>query len=187
MAKRKRETADEELATRDQRKTVKKQKTKDTTASQAKASSKISQKNTQTEKSTLPFSDRSDEKLARRLAKREKKAFRIQQRGELGRGDGIQIGKKEGNTNSSKTNERKRFGKQHIITSTEGHESPEQGERGGQNMIRKHKSKKKKSKDRTVGSNDKKSKDLETVAWKLTDAVGGQMLDVDPVFSPDEK
>lgn len=156
MTKRKRETADEESAVREQRKRAKTQK-------------------------YPPFSE-----IARRLAKQEREAFQRQQQAESGRGDGVEIGKKDGNSTLSKTNEKESPGKQQTIPLTDRHESPEHGGRGGQNMIRKHKPKKK-SKDRTVRSNEKKSKDVDTAAWRLSEAVGGQMLDVDPVFSPDEK
>lgn len=56
-------------------------------------------------------------------------------------------------------------------------------------MTTEHKSKKKKRKDRIVRRNGKKSKgkSVETATWKVSDSLGGQMLDVDPVFSPDEK
>ena len=76
-----------------------------------------------------------------------------------------------------------------IEGSTQAHESQEREKEGGQILTTEHKSKKKKGKDKTVRQNGKKSKGktVETATWKVSDSVGGQMLDVDPVFSPDEK
>ncbi len=76
-----------------------------------------------------------------------------------------------------------------IEGSTQAHANPNREKEGGQILTTEHKSKKKKGKDRTVRRNGKKSKGktVETATWKISDSLGGQMLDVDPVFSPDEK
>lgn len=46
----------------------------------------------------------------------------------------------------------------------------------------------KKSKRRDRAAGEKRTvEDFKDSAWKVSDAVGGRLLDLDPVFSPDEK
>ena len=182
MTKRKRETADEESAALNEQKIIKKQKTSTTRASKAASEPLDTEASAQ-----VP--DRKKEKLTRRLAKREKKALKSTQRNESGRSDGIKTGEHDGNTVSSGIQERKPLEKGRAALSKKWHKSKEGGKEGGQNLTKKHRSKKEKRKDRNEHSSGKKSKEraVEMATWKVSDPLGGQMLDVDPIFSPDEK
>lgn len=173
MSKRKRETANEESATPEQRKKVKNQKTN-------------TPKDTETEGSAQAFPDRGSEKLARKLAKRERKAPEKQQRDETERKDGI---KGDGDTGYVQGQEQTLLENGRTAASRNRHEGPEREKDGGQKLRREQKSKKEKRKDRAVRTKGKKSKEkaVEKATWKVSDAFGGQMLDVDPVFSLDEK
>lgn len=189
MSKRKRETANEESATREQSKKVKKQKTSTTRAPQAKAPSTAAPTYTETEGSAPVPSDRTYAKLAGKLARREKEALQKPQRDESGRKDGIKTGEGDEDTELVEFRERKSLENGKSAASKNQHESQERGKEGGQVLTGEHKSKKDKPKDRTVRPNGKKNKGkaVETATWKVSDSLGGQMLDVDPVFSPDEK
>lgn len=134
-------------------------------------------------------SDRRNEKLARRLAKRNKEASEKPQQDESGRKDGIKTGDGDDNTGLVEKRERKSLEKGQFGPSRNRPESREIEKEGGQELTGKHKSNEEKRKDRTVRPKGKeiKEKAVETAMWKVSDSLGGQMLDVDPVFSPDEK
>ena len=188
MSKRKRETADEESATLEQPKKVKKQKTDTTKAPQAKATSNAAPNRTETEVS-VQIPDQRNEKLALKLAKREKRALKKPRRDESGREDGIKTGEDGNDTAMVEIRERKSSEKEKTAVSRIRRESREREKEGGRKLTGKHKSMQEKRRDRTVGSNGHKSKEraAEPATWKVSDPLGGQMLDVDPVFSPDEK
>lgn len=190
MSKRKRETADEESATPGRRKKVKKQKTSKTRISQAKDASNTSPKHVESEEYTQLPQDRDNKKHARKLANREKGALERSQRDGLERKDEIRTGEDDEDIRLVKIRETKSLEKGHSAAAPGRHESREREEEGGQKLTVKRKPKReKRSRDRTARSNGKKNKkkDIEIATWKVSDPLGGQMLDVDPVFSPDEK
>ena len=190
MTKRKRETADEESIHREQSKKAKKQKTNTNITPQVKSSSNTPLKHTQTAKSVQALHDEGSKKLARKIAKREKRALAKAQRDESAFKDGSKTGDADGNNGLAEYQDRKSVGKGEAANR---HESQEREEEGGQNLTNKHRSKKEKRKERGVRSSGKKSgkksrrKDVERATWTVSDPSGGQMLDVDPIFSPDEK
>lgn len=175
MSKRKRETVEEESVAPEQHKRTKKRKTNTTKASKAVP------KHPENEGSARVNLDIRSAKLPRRLVKREKRALRAQKRKGLGHKDGIKTGEYDGNTGVVGLQEGKHSEKE--LTAAE------RGKEGGPRLTEKHKLKKEKRKDRTVQSRGKKGKKegLEIRKWNVSDPLGGQMLDVDPVFSPDEK
>ena len=175
MSKRKLETVDEESTTPEQRRKSKKRKTN-------------IPKHTNIEGPVQVSNDRRNEKLARKFAKREIQALEKQQRDEPGSQGGIKTGEGEDDTRSIKTQE-KLLEKGRTGAFSNRHGSSKREKEIGQKSTGEQKLKKEKLKDRTVRRNGKKSKEkgVKTVTWKVSDAFGGQMLDVDPVFSPDEK
>ena len=182
MSKRKRETADEELASRERHRETKKQRTNTATP-------KAVPKYPETEGSAQLKADRRKKKLARRLAKREKKAQWSQQRNESGRKDGIRTGEHDGDARMVEAQGKKLLKKGRTDSSKNRHGNQGSGKKDGPNLREKHKSKKQKHKEKNVQSSGKKSKKeaVETMTWKISGPLGGQMLDVDSVFSPDEK
>ena len=186
MSKRKRETADEASATPEQPKKVKKQKTR---ASQAKDPWTAAPDPTGAEESAQGALDRRNKKLARKLAKRGKATLEKPQRDESGREDGTNTGKDNDDAGLLEVREKKLVEKGQTATSSNRHESREREKESGQKLAEKHKPKEEKRRDRIVRSNGKESKKkaVESATWKVSEPVGGQMLDVDPVFSPDEK
>lgn len=182
MSKRKREKADEESATTEQPKKVKKQRTNATRTPQAKTPSDAAAKHIKTQESDQVPSDKRNEKLARKLAQREEKVLEKLQQDESGRKDGIKTGEDHEDTGLVQRQVRESFKRGQMATSRNPHKSRKREGEGGQNSGGKHK-------DRTVRSSGKKDEDkaVETATWKVSDSVGGQMLDVDPAFSPDEK
>lgn len=188
MTKRKRETADEESATLEQPKNGKKQRSDTTRAPQGKATSNVgSQHGTEISAQVPP--DRRTEKLARRLAKREAGALVKPRQGESGRKDGMKTREDDIDTESVNIRGGKSLEKGQITASRNRHGSREREQEGGQKLTAKHKSKIEKRRERTAGSRrrNNKEKAAETATWKVSDPLGGQMLDADPVFSPDEK
>lgn len=160
MIKRKHERVDEESVTPKQSKNYKKQKTN----THAKAPSNAAP-NGMEDVGFIPVpSNGENEKLVRKLAKREKRALEKSQRDESGRKNGFQA--KEVDDDIRIFDKRERNG-----------------------LTGKHKSKKEKREGSTKQPKGKKSKGkaVESVTWEVSEPLGGQMLDVDPVFSPDEK
>lgn len=186
MSKRKLETADEESATHEQPEKVKKQKTN---TSQAKALSNITPKHTEVKVSAQVPPDQRNEKLARKLVKREKRALEKLRRDESGRKDGIKTREDDEGTELVEVRESKSSEKENTAASRNRHDSRKREKEGGQKLTGKHKSKTEKRRDKTASSNGHKNKEnaAEPVTWKVSDPLGGQMLDVDPVFSVDEK
>lgn len=182
MSKRKREKADEESATTEQPKKVKKQRTNATRTAQAKAPSDAAAKHIKIQESDQVPPDKRNEKLARKLAQREEKVLEKLQQDESGRKDGIKTGEDHEDTGLVPRKVRESFEGGQMARSRNPHKSRKREGEGGQKSGGKHK-------DRTVRSSGKKDEDkaVETATWKVSDSVGGQMLDVDPVFSPDEK
>ena len=186
MTKRKRATADEESINREQSKKTKKQKTNTTFTPQVKGSLNTPLKHTQPAESVQGLHDKRSKKLARNIAKREKKGLAKARRDESVFKDGSKTGDADGNNGLVEYQDQK------FVENGEAadrHESQEREEEGGQTLTNKHRSKKEKRKDRDVRSSGKKSrkKDIERATWTISDPLGGQMLDVDPVFSPDEQ
>lgn len=188
MSKRKRETADEESATSELSKRIKKQKNTPR-APHAKAPSDAIPKHTKTQDFAQVPPDRSNDKLARKLAKQEKKALKKLQRDDLGPDDGTKTGEDHGDTGKLQGQVGESLEKGQMVGSGNRQKSREREREDGQKLTRKHKSKKDKRKDSTGRSSRKKDEEtaVEAATWKVSDSVGGQMLDVDPVFSPDEK
>ena len=189
MSKRKRETADEEPLPSRQLKRANTQKTNTTRAPRARALSNAAPIHAETKGPTQLLADRKSGKLARKTAKREKRALEKPQRDRSRRKDGVA---KEGNGDAKllETTERTLSERGQTAPSQIRDEGLEREKEGGQKLSGKHNTKKVKHKDKTVRPNGKKSKTevaAETATWKVSDSVGGQMLDVDPVFSPDEK
>ena len=186
MAKRKRETADEESATPEQQKHVKKQKTSNMRISQAKDAAP---KHKGSEGSAQLPLGREDQEDSHKFAKRQRRALKKSQRDGLKRKDEIRTGEDDEDIRLVKTRGTKSLEKGHRAEAPNRHVSRKREKEGGQTLTGKHKSKKEKRRDKTVRPNEKKSKrkDIETATWKVSDPLGGQMLDVDPVFSPDEK
>lgn len=189
MPKRKRDAVDEESATPEQSKPVKKQKTDTTRPIQARVPSNVTTKHTETKGSTRVPPDRRNRKLARKRVKREKEALKNPPRDESGRKDGIKMGEDDDDTGLVEIREKKSLEKGQPAASRNQPESRKGKKEGGQKLTRKHKSKKEKRRDRNVGPNgqENREKAVETATWKVSDPSGGQMLDVDPAFSPDEK
>ena len=185
MSKRKREKADEESITPEQSKRAKKQKTKATITPRAKASLNAAVKYTEGEGSVQALHDERGKEFARKIAKQEKKALARAQRDE----SRLKVGNKavEADDNSGLAEgQDQRSVEKGQVGNWNG--SQEQAKEGGQSLTKKQRSKKEKRKDRNVRSSGKerKKKHVERATWKASDPVGGQMLDVDPVFSPDD-
>ena len=183
MSKRKLETADEESAAPEQYKRTKKRKTNTTRASKA-----LPQR-PEIKGLARGDLDRRSEKLARRLAKRENKAPEDQNRNESGRKDGVKTGDYDGSAGVVGLQETKPLEKGRTAALKNRHESRERGNEGSPKSEKKHKSKSEKRKDRIVQLSGKKGKekDVGSATWNVSDPLGGQLLDVDPVFSLDEK
>ncbi len=186
MAKRKRETADGESATPEQSKKIKKLKRGPTSTPQVKATSNIAPKQSDIERSIQVSDSKRDEKRARRHARREKETLEKTQRDESGHIDGVKARADGGDTGSAEVQRPKLLGKSQTRNR---HKSRKREEEGGQELTGKHKSKRVRRNDKNERSNGKrrKEKDVVTAKWKVSDPLGGQMLDADPVFSPDEK
>ena len=182
MSKRKRETVNEELASPERHRETKKQRTNTTT-------SKAVPKHSETEGSAQVQVDRRKKKLARKLAKRERKAQESRQRNESGRKDGIKTGEHDGDTRMVGVQEKRLLKKGRTESSKNRNGNRERGKKDSPKSREKHKSKKEKRKEKTMQLSGKKSKkeSIEIATWKVSDPLGGQMLDVDSVFSPDEK
>ena len=183
MSKRKLEAADEQSAAPEQSKRTKKQKTSTTRTSEA------APRQPNTKGSVQTSAHGRNEKLARKLAKREREALKDPQRNESEHKNGSKAGDYDGNTGLAGMQERELLEHRQITAPRNRHESREKAQEGGQKLTKKHKSKKKKRNDRTVESSGKKSREMavDVATWKVSDSLGGQMLDVDLVFSPDEK
>lgn len=191
MAKRKRETADEESSTPQQRKNVKKQKTSKIRISQAKdaAPKHIGSKGS----AQLP-PVRANKNLAGKLTKREKRTLEKLQRGGSERKEEIKTAEDNEDIRLVKIRGTKLLEKGQSAAAPDRHvsrkrEKAKREKEGGQTSTGKHKTKQEKRRDKTFRQTRKKSKekDIETATWKVSDPLGGQMLDVDPIFSPDEK
>ena len=182
MSKRKRDTTDEDVASPGRRRESKKQRMSTT-------KSKTVPKHPETEGPAQFQIDRKKNRLARKLEKRERKAQRIQQRNESGREDKIKTREPNGVTRLVKKQERRLLKKGLAELSKTRHGDQELGKKDGSRLREKHKSKKEKRKEKNVLPSVKESKKeaAEIATWKTSDPVGGQMLDVDPVFSLDEK
>ena len=182
MSKRKRETADEALASLERHRETKKQRTNSIT-------SKAAPKQQGTEGSAQLKARKREEKRARKLAKRERRDQASQQRKESGRQDGIKTGEHGGDTRMVEVQEKRLLKKGRIKSSKSRQGNQELGKAAGQKLREKHKSKKEKRKEKSAQSSGFKDKKeaVEATMWKISDPLGGQMLDVDPVFSPDEK
>ena len=182
MSKRKRETADEELASPERHRESKKQRTNTTT-------SKAVPKHPETEGSPQVQVDRRKKKIARKLAKRERKAQESQQRNESGRTDEIKTGEHDGDIRIVGVQEKRLLKKGRAESSKNRHGKQELGKKYGPKLREKQKSKKEKRKEKNVQSSGKKIKKeaVEITTWKISEPLGGQMLDIDSVFSPDEK
>ena len=189
MSKRKRVTPDEESAAPRQSKKPKTQKTNTAKAPRARALSNAATNHAETKGPIEIPASRKSEKLRRKIAKREKGALNKPQRDQSRLKDGVA---KEGNGDAMllETPEGTLSKKVQMTSSQIRHEDQQRGKEGCRKRSGKDGKKKVKHKDRTVRSNGKKSK-IEvaagTVKWKVSESVGGQILDVDPVFSPDEK
>lgn len=175
MTKRKREKADEESAAPEQLKGIKKRKTDTTKAPTAVP------KQPETEGYAQVDLESRSAKFARRHVKRERRALKAQQRKELERKADFKTGEYDGNIGVVGVQEGKHSEKEQNAV--------ERGEEVGPRLTVKQKSKKEKRQDRNVQSSGKKSKEkgVKVAKWNVSDPLGGQMLDVDPVFSPDEK
>ena len=187
MSKRKHETIDEELPSPERHRETKKQRT----------NSKILKavpKHPETEGSAQVQVDRKKKKVARKLAKRERRAQERQQRNESGRRDGTKTGEHGGDTQMAGMQEKALLKEGRAESSKNRHGNRERGKKDRPKSREKHKSKKEKRKEKAIQPSGKKSKNesvenesVEMAKWKVSDPLGGQMLDVDPVFSPDEK
>ena len=106
-----------------------------------------------------------------------------------GRKDGIGIGEYDNNTGEVGAQGTEALDKGRIAASKTPLHNREHGKDGVQKVTEKHNSKKEKSKNGTVQPSGKKSKvkEVAIATWKVSDPLGAHMLDVDPVFSPDEK
>ena len=183
MSKRKLEAADEQSAAPEQSKRTKKQKTNTTRTSEAAPRQHNAKGSVQTS------AHGRNEKLARKLAKREREALKDPQRSESEHKNGSKAGDYNDNTGLVGIQERELLEHRQTAAPKNRHESREKAQEGGQKLTKKNKSKKKKRNDRTVESSGKKSREraVDAATWKVSDSLGGQMLDVDLVFSPDEK
>ena len=182
-------TPDEESAAPRQPKKAKTRKTNTARAPRAKAPSNAAPNHAETKGSIEILASRKSEKLRRKIAKREKRASEKRQRGQSRHKDGV-AKKENGDAMLLGTPEQKLSERVQLTSSQIRHEDQLQGKEGGRKLSGKDGTTKVKHKDRTMRSNGKRSKTevaAETVKWKVSDSVGGQMLDVDPVFSPDEK
>ena len=182
-------TPDEESAAPRKPKKVKTQKTNTTIAPRAEALSNTAPNHAETKGPIELLANQKSEKLRRKIAKREKKALEKSQRDRSQHKHRVA---KEGNGEAKllETPERILSERVQTTSSHNRHEGQQREKEGGRKLSGKDSTKKVKHKDRTVRSNGKKSKievAAETAKWKVSDSVGGQMLDVDPVFSPDEK
>ena len=189
MSKRKRVAPDEESAAPRQPKKAKTQKTNTARAPQAKALSNAALNHAEMKGPTELLANRKSEKLRRKIAKRERRALEKMQRDQSRHKDGVA---KEGNGDAMllETPDQTLSEKVQRTSPQIRHEGQQREKEGGRKLSGKNRAKKVKHKDRTVRSNEKKSKieiAAETAEWKVSDSVGGQMLDVDPLFSPDEK
>ena len=182
MSKRKRETADEESASPEPHKKTKKQKTNTRT-------SKAAPKHAENETSAQSHVDSGKERQARRLDKRKRRALEKQRRNESKHKDEVKTVEDDGDTPGVGVGAKRLLEKGRTGSPKDQHESQGHGKKGGPKLREKHKSKKEERKEKTVQSSKKKSKEnsVEVARWKISDPLGGQMLDVDPVFSPDEK
>ena len=184
MPKRKRETADEQLASPERHRDAKKQRT-NTTASKSVS------KHSEIGGSAQAQAERNREKkLARKLAKREKKAQKIQQRNGLRPKDGVRKAEDNGDIRMVGVQEKRLPKKGRAQSSTKnGLGKQELGNKDGPLSREKRKEKKEKRKEKNEQSDGKKNKEeaVEIETWKISDPLEGQMLDLDPIFSPDEK
>ena len=183
MSKRKFETADEDLSSPERHRETKKQRTNTTT-------SKAVPKHPEVETSAQLQARRKRKKIvARKLAKQEKKAQGSQQRDESGRQDGTKTGEHGGDTRIAGVQEKALLKKERTGSSKNRHRDRERRRKDSQKPREKHKSKKEKRKEKAIQPSGQESKNesVEMATWKVSDPLGGQMLDVDPVFSPDEK
>ena len=182
-------TPDEESAAPRPPKKAKTQKTNTARAPRAKALSNAAPNHAETKGPIETLASRKSEKLRRKIAKREKRALEKPQRGQSRHKDGV-AKKENGDAMLLETPERTLSERVQTTSSQIRHVGQQQGKEGDRKLSGKDGTKKVKHKHRTVRSNGKRSKTevaAETVKWKVSDSVGGQMLDVDPVFSPDEK
>ena len=186
MFKRKREKADEESTTPEQPKKVKKQKTNTT---RVQATLDVVPKHNEIERSAQASSDKTNAKLAHKSAKKEKKALEKSQRDNLGRNAGIKTGEADDNITSVDIQERLLSDTGQTAASRDRYESREREKEGGQILTETHHPKKEKRKHSTSRPNGKKNKRnaVEKATWRVSDPLGGHMLDADPVFPPDEK
>ena len=186
MAKRKRGTPDEESAAPRQPKKAKTQKTNTARAPRAEPLSNTSPNHAETKGPIQLLANRKSEKLRRKIAKRERKALEKSQRDRSQHKDGVA---KEGNGDAEllETPERTLSERVQTTLSQDRHEGQQREKEGGRKLSGKDSTKKVKHKNRSVGKKSKIQVAAETAKWKVSDSVGGQMLDVDPVFSPDEK
>ena len=189
MSKRKRVTPDEESAAPRQPKKTKTQNTNTARAPRARTLSNAAPDHAESKGPIEVLASKKSEKLRRKIAKQEKRALEKPQLDQSQLKDGVA---KEGNGEIMllETPEGTLSKRVQTTSSQIRHEDQQRGKEGGRKWTGKDGKKRVKHKDRTVRSNGKKSK-IEvaagTVKWKVSDCVGGQMLDVDPVFSPDEK
>ena len=189
MTKRKRETADEESATFEERTEFKKRKTSKIRLPQAKDPLNAPPNHLGSEGSTqLPPNSEID-RNARRLAKRERRAQGKLQRAGLERKDEARAGEDDKDTRLVKIRGTKSLKERQSVKAPGQHESRKREKEGGQTLRGKHKSKQEERRDKIIQTNGKKrkEKDIDTATWRVSNALGGHMLDVDPVFSPDEK
>lgn len=184
MFKRKRDTVEEESAHPKVSQQVKKQRT-NTSTPQAKATSIVAPNYNEHEESIEIFHNRESEKRARRLAKRERKALRKKKLDRLGP-DGT---KTQGNDDAHRPGKEQKVKSVGKRRKEHRRESQEAEQEGGQISVKKGQSRKEGRKDRNKQSDIKKGGNqlFKTAYWKLSDPFGGQMLDVDPIFSQDEK
>lgn len=158
MAKRKREAADQELQISGRPGKVKKHKTKD--AKETEITNTLKESGTVKEIRTIaqvPESEDHPTKLARKLAKQKRRALQRTRIADETVPQAIESKGTDVQKDSASNHETKAV----IATKNET-----------QLVKTKHKEKERKGK---------------SAAWKISDPIGGQMLDLDPVFSLDEK
>ena len=182
-------TPDEESAAPRQSKKAKTRKTNTAEAPRAKALSNAAPNHAETKGPIELLANRKSEKLRRKIAKRERRALDKSQRDRSQHKDGVA---KEGNGDAKllETPEQTLSERVPTTPSQKRHVGQQREKGGGRKLSGKDSTKKVKHKDRTGRSKGKKSKievAAETAKWKVSDSVGGQMLDADPVFSLDEK
>ena len=185
MSKRKRGTVDDESITPGKSNKAKKQKTNTTFTPQARDSSNATIKHIESEGSVQVLHDGRSKTLDRKIAKQQRKALARAQQDESGFNDGSKTVEADGNNGLAEDQNQKSVGKEQAGNRLE---SQKRAKGGGHNLTIKHESEKEKRKDGNIRSSGKKSKKnhVERATWKVSDPSGGQMLDVDPVFSPDE-